>query len=199
MVAITDKPILEFETADEWEAWLEANTVGSHGVRLRLGKKTAANPGIRYPEALDVALCFGWIDGQSGSLDETHYLVSFSPRRPKGMWSQINRDHVDRLIAAGRMREAGQAEIDRAKADGRWDAAYRQKDFPVPDELRAALDANPAASAMFDVLSAQNRFAMLFRIGNVKRAETRARKIATYVEALERGETIYPQKATPSG
>ena len=190
MVAIKDRPLLEFDHADEWEAWLEQNSDDPIGVRLRMGKKNAPNPGLRYPEALDIALCFGWIDGQSGSIDETHYFVSFSPRRSKSIWSQINREHIDRLIAAGRMREGGQAQIDAAKADGRWDAAYRQKDAPVPDDLRAALDANAAASAFFETLNSQNRFAILFRIGNVKRAETRAKKISTFVEMLAEGKTL---------
>ena len=136
-----------------------------------------------------MALCFGWIDGQAQSDDEDFFIVAFQPRRPQSPWSQINQDHVARLIDEGKMRPGGFAEIERAKADGRWDAAYRQKDAPVPDDLRAALDANPAASAKFDTLGAQNRFAILFRIQSVKRAETRERKIAQYVDMLERGET----------
>jgi uncharacterized protein YdeI (YjbR/CyaY-like superfamily) len=191
MVAIKDRPLLEFDRPDEWEAWLEQHSDDPVGVRLRMGKKSAPNPGLRYPEALDVALCFGWIDGQSGAIDDTHYFVSFGPRRRTSMWSQINREHVERLVATGRMREAGQAQIDAAKADGRWDAAYRQKGAPVPDDLRAALDGNPAASAFFETLSSQNRFAMLFRIGAVKRAETRAKKIASFVEMLAEGRTLY--------
>ena len=146
MVAAKDKPLLEFDRAQEWEAWLELNAGDPVGVRLRMGKKNAPNPGLRYPEALDIALCFGWIDGQSGSIDETHYFVSFGPRRARSIWSQINREHSERLIAAGRMREAGQAQIDAAKSDGRWDAAYRQKDAAIPDDLRAALDANRRAA-----------------------------------------------------
>jgi uncharacterized protein YdeI (YjbR/CyaY-like superfamily) len=193
MAAVSDKPILEFDAVEEWERYLEGET-HPHGVRLRVRKITSAKPGILVADALQVALCFGWIDGQRNGLDEDYLLQAFSPRRPRSTWSQVNREFVEKLIAEGRMRPAGQAEIDRAKADGRWDAAYRQKDTPVPDDLRAALDANPAAAALFERLSAQNRFAVLFRIGNVKRAETRERKIAGYVADLANGVTIYPQR-----
>jgi uncharacterized protein YdeI (YjbR/CyaY-like superfamily) len=193
MAAVSDKPILEFEHIDEWERYLEGET-HEHGVRLRVRKITSTKPGILVTDALQVALCFGWIDGQRTGLDDDYFLQAYSPRRVRSTWSQVNRDYVEALIAQGRMRPAGQAEIDRAKADGRWDAAYRQKDHPVPDDLRTALDANPAASAMFEKLSSQNRFAILFRIGNVKRAETRERKIAGYVDDLANGVTIYPQK-----
>ena len=193
MVANVDKPIMLFGAVDEWTAWLDAHP-DHDGVRLQLRKKRSAAPGITYPEALDVALCFGWIDGQAGSLDDDYHLQSFTPRRARSPWSQRNRDYVGRLIIEGRMRPAGLAEIERAKADGRWDAAYRQKDSPVPDDLRAALDASPVATDNFARLNSQNRFAILFRLGNVKRAETRAAKIATYVEMLERGETIHPTR-----
>lgn len=194
MAAVSDKPILEFEHIDEWERYLEGET-HEHGVRLRVRKLSSGKPGILVADALQVALCFGWIDGQRNGLDDDYFLQAYSPRRPRSLWSQVNRDYVEALIAEGRMRPAGQLEIDRAKADGRWEAAYRQKDHPVPDDLRAALDASPAASEFFEKLSSQNRFAVLFRIGNVKRAETRERKIAMFVEQLSRGETVYPQKA----
>jgi uncharacterized protein YdeI (YjbR/CyaY-like superfamily) len=190
MPAHASKPILFFETTEEWERWLEAPE-HPEGVRLRLRKKNSTAPGFRHLDAVLVALCFGWIDGQAQSDDEDYFLVAFQPRRPQSPWSQINQDHVARLIDEGKMRPGGFAEIERAKADGRWDAAYRQKDAPVPDDLRAALDANPAASAKFDTLNAQNRFAILFRIQSVKRADTRERKIAGFVEMLARGDTIY--------
>jgi uncharacterized protein YdeI (YjbR/CyaY-like superfamily) len=193
MAAIRDRELLFFATAPEWESWLAANLTHD-GIRLQLRKKATTKPGMLYPEALDVALCWGWIDGQSGSIDADYYFVSFQPRRPRSIWSDINRGHVTRLIADGRMKPEGQAEIDRAKADGRWDAAYRQKDAPVPEDLAAALAASPNALAFFDTLSAQNRFAVLFRVQSVKRAETRARKIEQFVQMCERGETIYPQK-----
>ena len=193
MAAVSDKPILELDTIDEWERYLEGSP-SPIGVRLRVRKLTSSRPGILVADALQVALCFGWIDGQRNGLDDDYFLQAYSPRRPRSTWSQVNRDFVEKLIAEGRMRPAGQAEIDRAKADGRWEAAYRQKDNPVPDDLRSALDANPAAAAMFEKLSSQNRFAILFRIGNVKRAETRERKIAGYVTDLANGVTIYPQR-----
>lgn len=188
MAPAADKPILEVDTVEEWETWL-AGDPGPVGVRLRVRKKASKRPGITYPEALDAALCFGWIDGQSWALDQDFYLQTFTPRRRRSMWSQRNREHVARLTAAGRMRPAGLAEVERARSDGRWDAAYRQKDAPVPDDLQAALDANPKAAAFFAELSGQNRFAILFRINSVKRATTRAAKIDTFVAMLERGET----------
>ncbi|WP_207453329.1 YdeI/OmpD-associated family protein [Herbiconiux sp. SYSU D00978] len=189
MVAFADKPLLEVESVEEWERFLE-NDPPDGGVRLKLLKKTRTGPGIQYPEALDVALCHGWIDGQVARFDDDYVLQAFTPRRARSPWSQINREHVERLIAEGRMRPGGQAEIDRAKADGRWDAAYRQKGMDVPDDLQAAIDASPAAAEFFATLSKQNRFAMVFRLGNLKRPENRARRIAEYVAMLERGETL---------
>ncbi|MHC5795716.1 YdeI/OmpD-associated family protein [Lacisediminihabitans sp. FW035] len=193
MVAHESKPVMHFATPGEWEAWLLAEGDESTGVRLKLRKKGSTTPGIVYAEALDVALCHGWIDGQTNAFDADFYLVSFTHRRAKSMWSQINRDHVARLVEEGRMRPAGLAEVERARADGRWDAAYRQKDAEVPEDLRLALAANPAAAATFAALSAQNRFAILFRIAAVTRPATRAAKVEKFVAMLGRGETIYPQ------
>lgn len=190
MAAIADRPVLFFTDPAEWEAWLEAHP-GHDGVRLQLRKKGSALPGILYAEALDIALCFGWIDGQIGKLDDDYYLDGFSPRRARSPWSKVNRDHVARLVAEGRMRPEGLAEVERAKVDGRWDAAYSQKDAEVPADFAAALDASPGAAAFFATLKSQNRFAILFRIGNVRRAETRARKIGEFVSMLERGETLH--------
>lgn len=195
MVGVKDRPLLLFATAAEWEAWLEQN-LDHEGIRVQLRKKSSTKPGMLYSEALDVALCWGWIDGQAGSIDADYFYNGFSPRRARSPWSKINTEHVSRLIAEGRMRPAGIAEIERAKADGRWDAAYSQKDTEVPEDLALALAANPAALELFGRLTAQNRFAILFRIGNVKRAETRAAKIATYVAMLARGETVYPQASS---
>jgi uncharacterized protein YdeI (YjbR/CyaY-like superfamily) len=192
VASVADKPVLAVDSVAEWESWLTANPE-SDGVRLRLRKKSSARPGITYDEALDSALCFGWIDGQSGALDDDYSLRVFTPRRRRSMWSQRNRDHVARLTAAGRMRPSGRAEVERAKGDGRWEAAYRQKDAPVPADLQAALDASPKALAFFAELNSQNRFAILFRVGNVKREATRAAKIATFVAMLERGETPHAQ------
>jgi uncharacterized protein YdeI (YjbR/CyaY-like superfamily) len=192
MVAFADKPLLHFTSPDAWDAFLCADPPEG-GVRLLLLKKAATVPGIRYPEALDVALCHGWIDGQVGRHDADFTAQAFTPRRARSPWSQINIGHTERLIAQGRMQPAGLAEIERAKADGRWDAAYRQKDATVPDDLRAALDADPAAAAAWATLDAQNRFAILFRIGNVRRAETRVRKVAEFTAMLARGDLIHPR------
>ena len=192
MTSFDQKPILLFTTTDELERWMvEAGDPA--GVRLQLRKKSSPEPGITYDEALDVALCHGWIDGQVGRFDEHYTLQAFTPRRPRSPWSQRNQGHIERLTAEGRMRPAGIAEVERAKADGRWDAAYRQKDAPVPNDLRKALEANAAASARFDTLNAQNRWAILFRLLSIKGEKTRAARIETYVEMLARGETIYPQ------
>ncbi len=149
---------------------------------------------MSYAEALDVALCFGWIDGKIGSLDENFFLQSFTPRRPRSVWSQRNREHVARLIQDGRMQPSGLAQVEAAKADGRWDAAYRQSNASLPDDLKQALAADPAAAEQFLNLSGQNRFAIIFRITNAKKAETRAARIAGFVSMLSRGETIYPQR-----
>ncbi|MFJ6652892.1 YdeI family protein [Microbacterium sp. NPDC091313] len=190
MVAASAKPELHVDTVEEWERWLESDP-SPDGVRLRLRKAATRKPGITYAEALDVALCFGWIDGQKQSLDADYFLQVFTPRRPRGVWSKVNTEHVARLIEEGRMRPAGQLEIDRAKADGRWDAAYRQRDGELPAELQAALDADPALAAAFAAQSSQNRFAMAFRVGSLKRLESRAARVTEYVEMLKRGKTIY--------
>lgn len=190
MVAHADKPELHVDTVAEWERFLE-NDPDPGGVRLRLRKKATTKPGITYAEALDVALCFGWIDGQSNSVDADYFLQAFTPRRAKSPWSKINTEHVARLIAEGRMREGGQAEIDRAKADGRWDAAYRVRDAVVPDELQAALDADPEAAAAFAAQSSQNRWAMIYRLGSLKRESSRTARTAEYVAMLKRGESLH--------
>jgi len=188
--AANDKPELHVDSVAEWEAWLSADP-DPNGVRLRVRKKASRLPGITYAEALDVALCFGWIDGQTASLDADYYLHTFTPRRPRSLWSKVNIGHVTRLIDEGRMRPEGQREIDRAKADGRWDAAYRQRDGEVPAELQAALDADPEVALAYATQSAQNRFAMAFRVSQLKRPESRAARVAQYVEMLRRGETLH--------
>lgn len=188
MSSFAEKPILHFTDWREWEAFLE-NEPPHDGVRVKILKAKATVPGITRQEALDVALCFGWIDGQAGAFDENYSLQAYTPRRSRSPWSQVNQAHVARLIAEGRMRASGQAEIDRAKADGRWDAAYRQKGAPVPTELQTLLDRNPTASAAFESLNAQNRWAFIFRIAQAKRAETRERNARRFIEILERGGT----------
>ncbi|MGV8882745.1 MAG: YdeI/OmpD-associated family protein [Rhodoglobus sp.] len=189
MASFADKPLLTVDSVEEWERWI-VDVGHPDGVRLRLRRKASTLPGILYDEALEVALCHGWIDGQKASLNEDYHVQAFTPRRAASPWSQRNRDIVGRLITEGRMRPAGQAEIDRAQQDGRWDAAYRIKDAPVPPDFQSALDANPAAAAFFATLTGQARFAFLFRIGTVKREDTRARKIAEFTEILARGETL---------
>ncbi len=186
MVAFADKPVLHPLTPHDWQLFLEHDPPDG-GVRLQLRKKHSTAPGIGYAEALDVALCFGWIDGQIGRFDDDYVLQAFTPRRARSPWSQINREHVERLTSAGLMRAAGQAEVDRAKADGRWDAAYRMRDAVAPADFQAALDAAPAASAHFATLSGSARFAFVFRLAGVTRAATRERRIAEYIAVLEAG------------
>jgi uncharacterized protein YdeI (YjbR/CyaY-like superfamily) len=192
-VSEQDLPVLGFGSAADWEAWLESEHATSDGIWLKLGKKTAPDPSVSYAEALEVALCFGWIDGQKRSFDGHYWLQRFTPRKPGSKWSKINTEKADALIAAGRMRPAGQLQADKARADGRWDAAYAgQRTSTVPDDLRAALDANPTAAEFFVTISSVNRYAILYRIGSVKRPETRARKIAQYVQMLAEHKTIHP-------
>jgi uncharacterized protein YdeI (YjbR/CyaY-like superfamily) len=192
---MVERPIVHCADAAEWQRWLAANAGESDGIRLAIAKKGGDRTGVSYAEALDEALCFGWIDGQKWPLDEQHFLQGFGPRRARSIWSRINRGKAEALIALGRMHPAGLAEVERAKAAGRWDAAYAgSRTIEVPAELRAALDADPAATAFFETLTAQNRYAILFRLANVKKVETRTRKVAEYAAMLARGETIHPQK-----
>jgi uncharacterized protein YdeI (YjbR/CyaY-like superfamily) len=186
-------PTMAFATLKAWDTWLAKHHASSRGVWLQLAKKGSGATSVTYPEALTVALTWGWIDGHKRGLDATHWLQKFTPRAPKSLWSKINRDKALALIASGAMQPAGLAEVERAQADGRWAAAYAgAKTITVPDELAAALAANPRAAAGFATLDARNRFAVLFRVRTAKRAETRARRIALLVEMLARGDTLYP-------
>ena len=179
-------------------AWLSANHDTSPGVWLALTKKGGTVTTLTWQQAVDEALCFGWIDGQARKRDQETSWIRFTPRRARSVWSQRNVAHVARLEAAGRMQPAGRAVADAAKADGRWAAAYAPpSEAQAPDDLLAAIAAVPAAQAMFDVLTKANRFALIYRINAVKRAETRERKIGEFVAMLARQETIYPQKARP--
>jgi uncharacterized protein YdeI (YjbR/CyaY-like superfamily) len=182
--------------ADAFRDWLRENGKVSDGVWLVLAKKGTTDPtSLTYAQALDEALCEGWIDGQKRTRDAATFMQRFTPRRRNSPWSKRNVGITEQLIAAGRMRPAGLAEIDRAKADGRWAAAYSgQASATVPDDLAAALAANPEASAMFTRLSGANRFAVLFRVETAKRPDTRARRVEQLVSMLARGETIHPQK-----
>jgi uncharacterized protein YdeI (YjbR/CyaY-like superfamily) len=179
-----------------FDRWLRDHHGESRGVWLRLAKKGAPAPTVTYAEAVEVALCWGWIDGQKRSLDATHTLQRFTPRAPRSRWSKINREKAEALIAAGRLRPAGLREVERARADGRWEAAY---DSPsrarVPPDLAAALAKNRKAAAFFETLDGANRYAVLYRVQAPKRPETRARKIAELVAMLARGETIHPPRS----
>lgn len=186
-------PILTFSTQAEWETWLAMNGRAGSGVWLRIARKSAEHGTVTYAEALESALCFGWIDGQKQAQNEQYWLQRFSPRTAKSIWSRINRQKALALIDAGRMRPAGMREISRAKEDGRWEKAYASASSAVvPEDLQQALDANKKANEFFAALNSQNRYAILFRIQNVKKAETRARKIAQFVEMLSNGEKLYP-------
>ena len=192
-------PELTLAGAGEWGKWLETHHAESPGVRLVLARKGASAPtALTYQEALLDALAYGWIDGQANGRDDSTYLVRFTPRRKRSIWSKRNTVIAERLIEEGRMQAAGLAEIDRAKADGRWAAAYAgSAEIEVPADLTAALEAEPAAQAMFATLTAQNRYAILFRIHSAKRAETRARRIDQFVAMLARGETVHAQGNRP--
>ena len=193
MAADDGLPRIRFASDAEWERWLDENHASSSGVWIEMAKKGSGIESVRYPEVLDTALCFGWIDGRREALDDSFFLQRFTPRRPRSRWSRINRDRAEALIAAGRMRPAGVAEVEKAKADGRWDAAYEgQRMSAVPDDLRRELDARPEAKEFFEGLSSQNRYAILYRLQDAKRPETRARRLAKFVAMLEAGETLYP-------
>jgi uncharacterized protein YdeI (YjbR/CyaY-like superfamily) len=191
-------PELLLADADAWQAWLCENDDDTVGVWLVLAKKGTTEPTtLTYDQALEEALCHGWIDGQVGRRDERTYRQRFTPRRARSPWSKRNVGHVGRLLDEGRMRPAGLAAVERAKADGRWEAAYEgQRTIEVPADLAAALAAEPRARAMFELLTSQNRYAVLYRIDNAKRSETRIRRIEQFVAMLARGETVYPQKRT---
>ena len=186
-------PVRLFKDAAAWEAWLAGRHAKSAGLWLRIARAGSGVKSVSYAEAVDVALCYGWIDGQKKGLDEATWLQRFTPRGGRSVWSKINREKVRRLVASGRMRTPGLEAVDRAKASGRWDSAYdSHRTAAVPDDLQRALDARPKAKAFFATLNAANRYAILFRIQAVKRAETRARKIEQFVAMLERHEVIHP-------
>lgn len=193
-------PDLTVADALAWCTWLERHHAESGGVWLLLAKKSCTGPtSLTYDQALEEALCFGWIDGQIRRGDSTSYPQRFTPRRARSVWSARNSAIVERLVAQGRMRAAGLAEVERAKTDGRWEAAYSgQASMEVPSDLVAALVQEPTAQAMFEKLTSQNRYSLLYRIESAKRIETRARRIEQFVAMLARGETIHPQKRSLS-
>jgi len=187
-----DLPILLFAGPVDLEAWLDANAATSPGLWLKIAKKGASEPSVTYAEALELALCFGWIDSQKRGLDDTHFLQRFTPRRPRGRWSKINRQKAEALEAAGALRPAGAAEVAAAKADGRWEAAYEgQRTAAIPDDLQRELDANPTAAAAFANLDSANRYAITYRLAEAKKPETRERRLRKFLAMLERGEKIH--------
>jgi uncharacterized protein YdeI (YjbR/CyaY-like superfamily) len=186
-------PVLSFPSPAAWADWLEREHARSSGIWLKIARRRSGAGGVGYQEALDVALCYGWIDGRKGRLDGLHWLQRFTPRGPRSVWSKVNRERAEWLIDAGEMRPAGLREVERAKADGRWQAAYDPPSrATVPEDLEQALGADERARAFFATLDGRNRYAILHRIQTAKRPETRARRIQTYVAMLSRGETIYP-------
>ncbi|MBV9803425.1 MAG: YdeI/OmpD-associated family protein [Solirubrobacterales bacterium] len=184
--------LIRFASETEFEAWLKTNHDTHLGIWLKLAKKGVDPPSVSYAQALEVALCFGWIDGQKAAHDDRYWLQRFTPRSSRSRWSQTNREKAEQLISAGRMQPAGLAEIERAIADGRWNAAYAgQRNATVPDDLQRELEHDPRAAAAFSQLDAHNRYAIIWRINDAKRPETRARRIAKYVDMLRRGERIH--------
>ena len=185
-------PIIPFASSGDWEAWLAEHHATSDGLWLKISKKGSGIASVSYAEALDVALCYGWIDGQKGRFDEDYYLQRFTRRRPRSKWSKINREKVTKLVQEGRMKPAGLREVEKAKADGRWDAAYEsQSNATVPEDLRRKLDENPEATAFFASLDSANRYAILYQVGDAKKPDTRARRIEKYVTMLSKHEKLY--------
>jgi uncharacterized protein YdeI (YjbR/CyaY-like superfamily) len=190
-VAKAEQPVLFFATSADLEAWLDENGEESDGIWLKFAKKGSGIESVVYAEALDVVLCHGWIDGQTKRIDDDHYVQRFTPRRQRSKWSKRNRAKAEQLIAEGRMRRAGLREVERARQDGRWDEAYDSPSTAtVPEDFRRALQAKPAALEFFESLGATKRYSFLYRIKDAKRPETRAKRIAEYVELLEQRKTL---------
>jgi uncharacterized protein YdeI (YjbR/CyaY-like superfamily) len=185
-------PLVAFPSQERWEGWLEANHGIAAGLWLKIAKKAAGLATVTYGEAVDSALCWGWIDGQKGRYDETWFLQRFTPRRPKSRWSQVNVEKVAALVAAGRMRPPGLAQAEAARADGRWDAAYPpQSALTVPPDLQARLDAHPQAAAFYATLDRQNRYAILYRLHDARKPETRTKRLEQFVTMLAEGRKIH--------
>jgi uncharacterized protein YdeI (YjbR/CyaY-like superfamily) len=193
MTTAADLPIIPFASREAWAAWLEEQHATSDGFWLKFAKKGSGLDTVTYAEAVEVALCYGWIDGQVRKLDENHYLQRFTPRRARSRWSKINRQKATQLIERGEMKPAGLREVERAKADGRWDAAYdAPSTVTVPEDLRRELEKNEPAREFFETLDGRNRYAILYQIQDARRPETRARRIEKYVAMLGEGKKIYP-------
>jgi uncharacterized protein YdeI (YjbR/CyaY-like superfamily) len=187
----TELPTLPFESKKRFADWLAKNHDKSAGAWLKLAKKGTGIPSVTYDEALDVALCYGWIDGQKGSFDDKYWLQKFTPRGAKSIWSKINTEKAERLIASGEMKPSGLKAVEAAKQDGRWDAAYAgQRSIEVPADFQSALNENKKAKAFFETLTGSRRYSFLFRIETAKKAETREKRIRQFVEMLEKGETF---------
>ena len=186
------KPVLAFASSEDWEAWLEREHAASDGVWIKFAKKGSGVASVAYPEAVEVALCYGWIDSQMQSLDERFYVQKFTPRRARRKWSRINRDKIEELTKAGRMKPAGLAVVELAKADGRWEAAYASPStVELPPDLQRALDASPQAAEFWAGLNKANRFAIVYQLEDAKKPETRERRLAKFMAMLERGEKLY--------
>jgi uncharacterized protein YdeI (YjbR/CyaY-like superfamily) len=186
-------PTIAFESRDVWHAWLADQHEASAGLWLKIAKKGSGIETVSYADALEVALCYGWIDGQKAAFDDRHWLQRFTPRKRRSRWSKVNREAAERLIEAREMRPAGLREVERARADGRWEAAYdSQSAATVPDDLQRALAANDRAREFFATLNSVNRYAILYRIHDAKRPETRARRIEKYVAMLAEHEKLHP-------
>ena len=189
---IDSDPIHDFESQREWEKWLDKNHGTSSGIWLRIARTASGIESVTYAEAVESALCYGWIDGHKRPHSDTAWLQRFTPRRPRSMWSQINREKALALIEAGRMKAPGLEEVERAKADGRWDAAYGSPSALTTDpDFQKALNKSPRAKKFFKTISAANRYAILWRIQTAKKPETRERRIREYVAKLEKGETLH--------
>jgi uncharacterized protein YdeI (YjbR/CyaY-like superfamily) len=193
-----DLPVIAFKSQQAWDAWLTSQAVDSKGLWLKLAKKSSGIASVSKPEAIDTALCHGWIDGQLDSFDDDYWLIRFTPRQPTSKWSEKNRARALQLVELKRMKPAGLKEIERAKKDGRWSAAYApQSTAQVPDDLRAALAKSKAAKSFFEALDSANRYAILYRIHSAKKPETRAARIEKFVAMLTEGKTIHPAKPRP--
>ncbi len=192
---LNEIPVLDFPSPKAWEQWLRANNGSSAGIWMRIGKGENNHLSVKYQDALDTALCYGWIDGQKKKYDETAWLQKFTPRQPRSIWSKRNRERAELLIREGRMRKPGLAAIETAKRNGRWTSAYEsQTNAPVPIELRKALDRNPRARKFFESLDSANRYSIIFRLQTAKKEETRRKRLERFVEMLERGEPLHPLK-----
>ena len=185
--------IMSFETQQDWERWLTEHHTDTVGIWLKIAKKETGIPSVNYAEALDSALCYGWIDGQKASFDDQYWLQKFTPRRPKSIWSKVNCDKATALIAEGRMQPEGIRQVELAKADGRWESAYEsQSKITIPDDFQSELDKNQKAKDFFSTLNSINRYAILFRIHSAKKPATRSARINKFIEMLSNNQKIYP-------